>query len=79
MSEQTGRSIREMAQGIVIGHVGDKAIVSLNPPEPRETVLLLDSSVRPLRGSGPKPVVVMPGGQVHPLNRSWPRARTRRR
>lgn len=79
-AERTGRPIRPEAMGIVIGHVGDKAIVSLNPPEPiGETVLVRDVQVRPIRGSGPKPVAVMPGGAVHPLNRTWPRARTRKR
>lgn len=64
------------AIGTVIGHVGKLAIVTTDEM-PGDSVLVPDTMVRPLRGSTPKPVVVMPGGRVSRLSRDWPRVRTR--
>lgn len=65
--------------GTVFGHVTVDGVVSaiVSPDSsPASSVLIGDLVVRRLRGSPPKPVMVVPGGAVHPLSN---RNRTRRR
>lgn len=63
--------------GIVIGHVGTAAIVSLDA-EPAENVIVQPELLRRAWGTGPRSVVISPSGRAKPLTRDMPRVRTRR-